>query len=143
MKIIKNRLGNACFLACLESFLYDNKIEFTQEKMIEEYGPQKQNLCSADGVIWDAETLCDKLGISFNKIAYHFPIDKSHEDGSLLIFLEGSQRHVIRFYTSIGDDKLGVMDPNFHKDDNREEFAYWDENMLITNKSQFVQIKLK
>lgn len=147
MKITKNRVGNACVLACIESFLYDNGIKLTQEEMIKKLRPPNQSseLCSFDGIVSSENIgkVCDNLGIKSEKIECLFPIDPKYKDGSLLIILDGAQKHCVRYCELRENDKFGIMDPNFHKDDNNEEFMFADENYLIQNKCKFYKISLK
>jgi hypothetical protein len=145
MKIVKNRVGNACFLACIESFLDDNDIKLTQEEMIKKLRPPNQlsEFCSFDGIVEDLVEVCDKLGVKFENIKYQFPVDLKYRDGSLLITLHGEQRHCVRFFEPLENNKFGIMDPNFNMDNDKEEFAIQDENYLIHNKCQFHKISLK
>ena len=147
MKIVKNRIGNACFLACLESFLYDHGIELTQEEMIKKLRPQNRSfeMCTSDGIVLvkDCIDVCDKSGVKFENIKCPTPIDSKYKDGSLLITLHGTQWHCVRYYGPLENSKFGVMDPNFNKGNDKEEFAIQDENYLIQNRCQFHRISLK
>ncbi|MBF0618715.1 MAG: hypothetical protein HQL19_00950 [Candidatus Omnitrophica bacterium] len=115
--------------------------------MIRELQPLDQSpaLCSPDGIVPIANfvKVCDKFGVKFEDIGYTFPIPREFEDGSLLITLHGSQRHCVRFYELYNDHKLGIMDPDFNKNNKKEEFSIRDEKYLIENKCQFHKIYLK
>lgn len=49
MKTVKQIKENTCFLACIESFLFDNGIEINQESMINIL--KDAGLCEDDGAI--------------------------------------------------------------------------------------------
>jgi len=91
------QLPNACFLACIESFLIDNSIYKTQAEMIKVL--REQGLCSDEGVVrrGDEAIACRSFNIRFSDVPYQYPIDKKYSDGSLLICPTQPGLHCVRF----------------------------------------------
>ena len=136
-----------CVQCCLSSFLFDQGIQKTPFQIVCE-----QSLyCSvgrldAEGVIDNSilPALCLALGINLQQLPSDYTIQKSDEDGSLLIGLkwrEGGKdnRHMVRF-DRFGDnpDSIGIMDP----DDCDREYTWraisWFEGKTVT----FYRIRL-
>lgn len=150
MEIVKNRMGSACFLACLESFLHDNGVELTQEKMVGKFKPDEM-LVGQDGVVQIEKEIevCKRLGVGYEDVEYHFPINSQYDDGSLLITTHAkdekgtSQLHCLRYYKSVNDKKVLVMDPDFNRDNNRQEYAYWDRDKIEQSECRFHRIEMR
>ncbi|MGD2087605.1 MAG: hypothetical protein PVH61_15570 [Candidatus Aminicenantes bacterium] len=117
---IKNRIGNACFLACLESFLQDFSIKVTQEEMVKKL--LAKNLCSDDGVVYIGKErdVCKNFGILFDDIKTQFPVPEINERESILITTHKEQKfHCMRFFKNLTDEeKIIVMDPDFEGNSN-------------------------
>jgi hypothetical protein len=110
---VKKTLTDSCFLACIESYLLDNNIEYIDQK----YMVQKLsaiNLCSGTGVVQfdHIKCACRVINIELNEVKYHFPIHNNYNDGALLIGTsKGNNHHCVRYYKQEEEAKIIVMDP--------------------------------
>ncbi len=136
MTPVKQITPMTCFLACIESFLKDYSISLSQAKMIRKLS--KLGLCSDEGTINREEEskACKVLGISFRDVSYHYPIDQSYNDGSLLIGTSKGGLHCVRFYRQ-KEGKIIVMDPS------TGTFRYWDKPDLEKTDPRFHRIELE
>ena len=117
---IKNRRGNACFLACLESFLQDYSIKVTQEEMVKKL--LANNLCR-DEVLY----ILEKRGMFARILEFCLTILRlsSQFQESMSVKAYWLQHIKIRNFTVWGffknltdEEKIIVMDPNFEGNSN-------------------------
>ncbi len=136
MKKIK-KVRQACFLACIESFLRDHGIDINQDCMISVL--KNLRLCSETGVVnrGNEEKACRVFNISFSDVPYKYPIDKKYSDGSLLIGTAKPGLHCVRFWKQEEEAKIIVMNPDIG------EFQYWDKECLEKMLPNFHRIELQ
>ena len=137
MKIVRN-IGQACVLACIESFFSDIRSPKTQKELIAELLPKK--LCDENGVVFleKFQQALDALGLYSRQIPFHHPVDHVYWDGSLFLISTIGGRHCVRFYDQLVDGRLLVMDPNYHE----ETFRYMDKKELVEKGYQMFRLKL-
>ena len=131
------KIREACFLACIDSFLRDHGIEIGQECIKSVLANLR--LCSESGVVnrGNEEKACSVLNIGFSDVQYHYPIDKKYTDGSLLIGTTAPGLHCVRFLKQEEEAKIIVMDPEIG------EFTFWDKPFLEAMVPRFHKIELK
>ena len=114
------KIKNACFMACIESFLRDHGIQIEQDCMIKML--RLKGLCSDEGVVSRGmeKEACSLFNIHFSDVKYHYPINPIYIDGSLLIGTIVGGSHCVRFYKQEEINKIIVMDPEFGI------LRYWD-----------------
>ena len=136
MKPIK-QLHNACFLACIESFLKDHSISKSQAEMIKVL--KGKGLCSEEGVVrqGDEGSACKEFNIRFTDVPYKYPIPQNYSDGSLLIGTTQPGLHCVRFLKQEEEAKIIVMDPAIG------DFRYWDKPDLEKSIPLFHKIELE
>ncbi len=134
MKAVK-KIKEACFLACIKSFLEDHNILITQEEMINQL--VQKGLCTNQGVVYvgKEEAACLLFNIRFSDVPYHYPINSAHEDGSLLIGTWKEQEHCMRFYKQ-EKGKIIVMNPE------SGELECWDEWLIEKEHPNYHKIEL-
>lgn len=131
-----------CFLACLQSFFEDRGIKMSQEVMIKLLLNLK--LCDPEGLVpfQNMSKACNALGLDITEIAFHYPIDKKYEDGTLLIGTTiqiGTSEpgfHCRRFFRQEEEGKIIVMDPKFGGK------FYWDRPLVIESKPILYKIAM-
>jgi hypothetical protein len=149
MQIAKKTLSNSCVFACLESFLSDNGIPKSQDKMIKEIVSKKPGLCSLDGIVPIDKIceVCNELGIDCKKIDYNFPIiDTYDNEKALLMLVTKNGNHCIRYKENCSDNKnkILVMDPEHFEKIKEWEFVYYEEGKDFDNNTcEFYELKLK
>lgn len=139
MMPIKNP-GRHCVQCCLSSFLFDNKIGKTPLQIICS-NPVLCNVGSSEeGIIDDSNLVhfCSVIGLSLVRLPDGYKIQKSDEDGSLLIGLKWREnkkdiRHMIRFDRfNDNPSNLVVMDPNDLENDHTViSSSYFDGKTVI------------
>jgi len=131
------KVREACFLACIDSFLRDHGIEIGQECMISVL--VNLGLCSESGVVsrGNEDKACRVFNIRFSDVPYHYPIDKKYFDGSLLIGTTTQGLHCVRFWKQEEEAKIMVMDPE------KGDFMYWDKAHLEERVPQFHKVELQ
>jgi len=132
------KIKEACFLACLKSFLDDNQIILSQEDMIKILISKK--LCDTNGIVpFPFENMCEAsliFGIKISEVSYHYPIDKKYEDGSLLIGRTSPGLHCMRFFKQPEAEKILVMDPDHGKT------YWWDKTAMENTKPKYYKLEL-
>lgn len=94
------KIGQACVLACLESFFLDNGINLAQQDLINRLYPKGS--CNHDGIVYDFDKVAKELSLAVIQIASELPVrDTLNKGEAILFFLEGDDkgqgRHCIRF----------------------------------------------
>lgn len=130
------KIRDACFLACIESFLRDNGIQIEQECMIKIL--KQKHLCDARGVVprGNEKEACLLLNIRFSDVEFHYPIDLTYADGSLLIGTTTGGLHCLRFYKQEEEGKIIVMNPDIG------DFEYWDRWRIEQENPNYHRIEL-
>ena len=115
---------SSCFLACAESYLADVGIILSQQEMIDKLKPN--NLCNEKGLVYNGKlTSAGRiLGLSIEKVDYHFPINEKYEDNSLFISVNydsvlpktevkesNKELHVVRYSYHLNNNEIIIMDP--------------------------------
>lgn len=131
------KVREACFLACINSFLRDHGVEMRQECMISEL--VRLGLCSESGVVsrGNEDKACRVFNIYFSDVPYHYPIDKKYSDGSLLIGTTRPGLHCVRFWKQDEESKIIVMDPD------KGDYVFWDKAFLEERAPQFHKVELQ
>jgi hypothetical protein len=131
------KIENACFLACIESFLKDHSISRSQEEMIKILKNMK--LCSDNGVVNPFEEVkaCKVFNIRFSDVPYHYPINRIYSNGSLIICRHKPSAHCYRFLKQEEEAKIIVMDPD------RGNFIYLDKPEIESMNPHFYKIELE
>ena len=99
MKQVK-KIGQACVLACLESFFSDNGINLAQQELINRLHPL--GLCNDAGIVYNFDKVAKELSLTVIQVASEIPVHEILKKGeAILLFLEGDDegqgRHCIRF----------------------------------------------
>ncbi len=130
------KIKQACFLACLESFLLDKGIILEQECMIKVL--LTKNLCTEEGVVFigNEVEICKQFNIKCKEIPYEFPIKNQYTNGSLLIVTTIHQGHCFRFDHNPEEMKIVVMDPEIGS------LQYLDQSFLENHGPKLFEIEL-
>jgi len=138
MKPVK-KIGQACVLACLESFYLDNNFNMTQQMLINHLKPL--GLSTDNGIVCDISKVAKALGLNLAKINSNLPVGHNLKNNEAIIFLlegiNGDGRHCIRFSKNIANNGIEAMDPDSNNPDCLENYDYGRLTSGQLNPAQF------